>query len=235
MATSQAEQAAELLKDLLIACALEPGAFYTEATISSQIGLGKTPVREALTRLVEQGWVLPAKGRGYEILPVTFGGIRQLFRARLIVEPPATELAAGRLDTNTADHLIGLCQPRQGDSSVNDCLELLRTNREIHATIVASSGNAFLERIVVHLLEHTDRLMFMGMAADNWKTTGPAQRVELVTALVDGDGSRARELATEHICEAESAVMNALLKAPAIEDVEVPLLVPSEALAGRQV
>lgn len=229
MSKSQAEQAADQLKDLLIGCVLEPGAFYTEAVISSLIGLGKTPVREALTRSIEQGWVKPAKGRGYEILPVTFGGVRELFAARLIVEPAATELAAGRVDDETVDFLLGLCRPAPYERNLTGCLEYLRTNRQIHETVVAASGNSVLTAIVGRLLERSDRLMFMGMAANNWESTASADRVQLVRAVADGEGRRARTLAAAQIREIERASMNALLKTPAIEDVEVRLFTSADA------
>lgn len=66
-ASSQGEVAYAARRRRIIQCELEPGKRITEAQLAAETGIGKTPVREALTRLVQEGQVRSMPGHGYEI------------------------------------------------------------------------------------------------------------------------------------------------------------------------
>ncbi|MEM9130871.1 MAG: GntR family transcriptional regulator [Actinomycetota bacterium] len=205
MSESLAAQATEALKDLLISCALEPGGCYTEAAISDRLGLGKTPVREALTLLVNRGWLKPTKGRGYEVLPPTFDAMRDLFATRQLLEPSAARMGAGRLDEHDAARLLTLCSPDPDSSTPEGRLVATKLHRDLHLGIVAAAGNEVLTDLVKLLLDQTSRLAFLVLSAGGWDGAFADTHLDLVNAMIDGDGPLAEALLAEHILESEQA------------------------------
>jgi DNA-binding GntR family transcriptional regulator len=97
-AGSLADEAYARIRRRIVGCELAPGAQVTEGQLVETHGIGKTPVREALQRLAQEGLVQPIRRSGYRIVPITLRDVRDLFGLRLIVEPAAAELAVGRLD-----------------------------------------------------------------------------------------------------------------------------------------
>lgn len=210
MSESLATQATEALKDLLTSCALEPGGCYTEAAISNRLCLGKTPVREALTLLVDRGWLKPTKGRGYEVLPPTLDLMRDFFATRQLLEPPAARLGAGRLSGAEAARLLSLCSPEPDYSTPEGRLAATKRNRDLHVGVVAAAGNAVLTDMVTLLLDQTDRLAFLVLSAGGWEAGFVRPHRQLVAAMIDGDGLRAEALLADHLLASEQAAYEVL-------------------------
>jgi DNA-binding GntR family transcriptional regulator len=111
-ASSQGEVAYATLRRRIIRCEVEPSERITEAQLASEIGVEKTPVREALTRLVQEGLVRSMPGHGYEVTPIILGDVQDLFNFRFIIEPAAAQLAAGHVSATDLRRLDELCVTR---------------------------------------------------------------------------------------------------------------------------
>jgi DNA-binding GntR family transcriptional regulator len=95
---SLADEAYARIRRRIVGCDLAPGEQVTEGQLVETHGIGKTPVREALQRLAQEGLVQPIRRHGYRVAPITLRDVRDLFGLRLIIEPAAAELAVGRID-----------------------------------------------------------------------------------------------------------------------------------------
>ena len=89
----------ERLRDDIIHWRLEPGTPLAEIEVSARIGVSRTPVREALSRLINEGLVSNTSGRTAVVTPVSRAQIEQLFELREALETQAARLAARRRDT----------------------------------------------------------------------------------------------------------------------------------------
>src|ERR1700719_2441622 len=119
------------IKRDIISCALAPGRQVTEGELASRYSLGKAPIRAALAGLCQEGLLRAIPRRGYLIAPVTMRDVLDTIQIRLLLEPTAARLAAGR----TADHdlrrLEQLCRVRAENST-----ELaVEAHRELHLII----------------------------------------------------------------------------------------------------
>ena len=86
MAATAAERAYELLKEKIITTRMKPGALIEPAALVSDLGLGSTPVREALKRLQTEGLVVVLPRRGMYVSDVTLEGLRELEEVRIPLE-----------------------------------------------------------------------------------------------------------------------------------------------------
>jgi DNA-binding GntR family transcriptional regulator len=215
--SSQGDVAYAALRQRIIRCELAPGERITEAQLASEIGIGKTPVREALTRLAQEGLVRSMRGHGYEVTPLTLGDVQDLFNFRLIVEPAAAQLAAGHVSGADLRRLDELCASRFStlDDEAGEA-EYLHANYQFHTTIADASGNRRLAAAVCRALDESERLFHLGNVLRNRGEEVAHEHKELVDALIAGDAETARTLTQAHIAASQRLVLDALLTSPAV-------------------
>ena len=215
-ASSQGEVAYATLRRRVIQCELEPGERITEAQLAALTGIGKTPVREALTRLVQEGLVRSMPGHGYEITPITLGDVQDLFNFRLIIEPAAAQLAAGHVSAPDLRRLDALCAARFSALDQESESQYLQANYQFHTTIADASGNRRLAEQVRRALEESERLFHLSNVLKNRSDEVAHEHKDLVDALIAGDGETARKLTLAHITASQRLVLDALLTSPSL-------------------
>src|SRR5918997_618134 len=102
----------EALKQDVLTCALRPGAQIFEAELATRYGTSKTPVREALSTLVQEGLVQVLPRRGYLVAPITLRDVQEVFQLRLLLETAAAELAAEHITEEALRQLNALVEVR---------------------------------------------------------------------------------------------------------------------------
>lgn len=214
---SLADDAYGRIRRQIVACHLAPGGQVTEGQLVESLGIGKTPVREALQRLAQEGLVLPVRRHGYRVSPITLRDVRDLFGLRLIVEPAAAELATGRIDVARLREI----QARYDACFLDDPVAGFPLNTAFHLSSAQASGNARLAKTMTQLLSDNERLYHLG-----FRFRTPAFQIrhrheELIDAFASGDPQRARESTAAQVRDAERMVIEALLNSPALLDVDV--------------
>jgi DNA-binding GntR family transcriptional regulator len=210
--TRQSDAAFAMLKAEIVSCRLAPGSTFSEAALSLRFGLAKAAARSALTRLAELRLVLPVARHGYTVAPVTVQSIRELFELRLIVEPKAAALAAGRVD---AAELRRLNRAPQKALSADERLAFVAANRAFHRAIAAATGNARLYALLDALADEGERLVHLGLFGPG---SGEQDRAEaddgheaLIAALEASDPTAAERAATAHVEHARAIALARVL------------------------
>ena len=83
------EQAYHHLKDQIMKCQMMPGSLLSEHDIAQEMGISRTPVREAILRLSEEGFITIYPRKGMIVSPVSFKDIQDVFQIRMMIEPQA--------------------------------------------------------------------------------------------------------------------------------------------------
>jgi DNA-binding GntR family transcriptional regulator len=222
---SLAAEAYTILKRRIIRCEIAPGERLTEAQLVRDLGLGKTPIREALVRLIHDGLVRNMPRHGYEVTPITLADVEDLFRLRLIVEPAAMELAAGHVVGALRDRMQQLCRIESYSPGDPRSVEAYRqANREFHILVARASGNRRLAEVIERIEEESDRLFTFGLVFRDRGQTVRAGHQRILAALVAGDGRAVRRHAVRGILRAERVIKQALLASPSIRTASVTTL-----------
>ena len=221
---SQGEVAYTRLKRRIIHCELEPGEHMTETQLVGETGIGKTPIREALTRLIQEGLVHSIRGHGYEVTPITLGDVQDLFSFRLIVEPAAAQLAAGHVIATDLRRLDEFCATHYSVGNVESEARYLHANYVFHTTIADASGNRRLSSAIRRALDESERLFHLSNVLQNRSHEVAHEHKELVDALIAGDGEVARRMAIAHITASQRLVLDALLTSSSF--LAVPIVSP---------
>jgi DNA-binding GntR family transcriptional regulator len=196
---------------------MAPGLHFTEGQLVRELALGKTPIREALVRLVHDGLVRTMPRHGYEVTPITLEDVEDLFRLRRILEPAAMALAAGRIDSTSRRRLEQLARVASyapGDPRTIEAYR--RATHEFHVLVARVSGSRRLAAAIERLEDESDRMVHLGMQFRDRSETVRLGHQKLLAALVAGDAAAVRRLAIEGIRAAERVIRDALLASPSL-------------------
>ena len=189
---------AELL-GRIVAGELPPGSRLRQEALADELGVSRTPLREALARLVSEGLVEFVPNRGATVASRDFSDMEEAWRARLVIEPGAARLAAERREP-AAIESMGLSVVRQR-SVADDVTASFALNRDFHLALVAASGNT-------HLLQFSELLwlsrigvpIFARQARDRDQVLAWADdHAAIAEAVAAGSAARAERLTRDHI------------------------------------
>ena len=175
---------------------LAPGAAVSEAQLVDAFGFSKAAVRAALARLRADGLVVAEARRGHFIAPLTMRDVLEIYDLRLLLEPPATEAAAGRIERDELARLQALAEPPVDFDDPESAERFLSANRTIHLAIATAAGNRRTARILERLLDDSERARLVALRSGAaGRGTRARQELQFVLAELEaGDGPRAAEL-----------------------------------------
>src|SRR5687768_8538423 len=146
------------LRRRLITLALPPGSRFSESQLVEEMGIGHTPLREALALLARDGLVTSRPRVGYVVTPITVQGVADLYDLRLIVEPAAVRLAAGKIDDAQLTRLESLSGEAYRHGDPESIADFLDANHAFHVGIAEACGNRRLASVVATILEESRRI-----------------------------------------------------------------------------
>ena len=133
------------IRERILSGALARGERIHQEDIALELGVSRTPVREALARLAAEGLVQMHTNRGARVADPDRSGMRAAYEARLVIEPGAARLAAQRRPPEPLRAMrAALARQRRGPRRVHARFE---ANRDFHLALVAAAGNPFIEQL----------------------------------------------------------------------------------------
>jgi DNA-binding GntR family transcriptional regulator len=218
--SNQTDLAYQSIRRRIIELDLHPGGMFTEVRLAEELGVSKTPVREALVRLHHDGLVEPVPRSGYTVRPVTLKTTRDLCEFRSIVEPKAAELAARRLPAAPVmKRLHELAQLRLAVRYPTDRSGVegyMRDHFEFQSIIANCCGNDRLASSIVGLLNDLERVLRLCLGDLPWSDTRADQRIAIATAIEEQKPNEAFALALERTREAQTEIIEAIISSPSL-------------------
>ena len=204
---SLSERAYHEIRRMIVRLDLAPGDVIREELLQETLGMGRTPIREALQRLVRDQFVTVISRRGMYVSSIDVGDLALLYETRAILEPYAMRLACARGTTESWDEMAALLEGAAADSSPVELLEIDRRCREL---VWAAADNRFLTDHLDMLYAHSDRLwhLYLGDVADLHGMI--AEHREILAALRGNDADRAAELIEAHMHRFDQQIRNAV-------------------------
>lgn len=205
------DRAYERIRHDIIGCMLPPGMEISEAQLCAHYKLGKAPVRMALNRLAHDGLVRAIPRRGYRVADVTLKDIHDVFELRLMLEPEAARMAAGKVDAQRLRALDEACRASYQPGDAKSTARFLEANKAFHVEIARAAGNGRLADAVEQLLDEMTRLLHLGLGLRNRSQEMSREHRALAKALARGDGDTAERICREQIEAARAMVLSAIL------------------------
>ena len=209
------EVAYRRLRQLIVDGTLAPGQRIFENELADQLGISRTPLREALRQLETEGLVQMNARRGAMVARLSAADMHEEFLIRATLEGLAIELAAPRL-TPEHFHELGRQLARMQDALTRgQRVVFLEHHRLFHQTIFDASGAPRLARMLANLLEAAERYEQLELAQDVLHADEMAHHRELLDLLREGDGKRAAAAYTRSFLAHGEDVIRELVREPA--------------------
>ena len=207
---SLSDRAYYAIRELIVTLELAPGSVVSERELMEQLGVGRTPVREALRDLARERLVEVFPRRGIFVSGVDVGDIAGLSEVRLVLECKAARLAAERQNDVDREETQALLDELARAAARLGQRGLIDLDQRIHRHVYRCTHIQVLEATLEGYYELTLRILFL--ALDRVERLGDAIREhrEILEAIRDGDAERAETVMQAHI-EGFERAMRAVL------------------------
>ena len=206
-ATSLADKAYVAIRDRLIMLDIRPSDPIDDDELAKDLGVGRTPVREALKRLEGDRLVVSYPRRGTFATGMDISDLAHISEIRAQLEPLAARRAAERAVRTTCADLEELADHiEQLDVARIDRTELMRWDLAVHRAIYRASGNPHLEDVLIRYDNLATRIFCVFLDRLPTVDEHVGEHVELLRAISAGDADRADDLTREHVLGFERAI-----------------------------
>jgi DNA-binding GntR family transcriptional regulator len=187
------------LLERIVSGELPPGTRLRQEALADELGVSRTPLREALVRLASEGLVVFMPNRGATVAHRDLSDMTQAWQARLVLEPGAARLAAERRDADAIEHMHDTV--RRQLTVAGDVTTSFALNREFHLALVYAAGNAHLAQFAELLwLRRIGIPIFARQARDADQIREWADEHQAIADAVSaGQAARAERLTRGHI------------------------------------
>lgn len=213
---SLSEQAYEALRQRIVTLVLAPNAVVDEAQLQRELGLGRTPIREALKRLELERLITIIPRRGIFVTPINLTDLQRLYEVRVNLEGLAAELAAQR---GTAVHWqeMALILNQAAGLDTFSAAQLITIDEGCHRIIYQAADNQFLQQTLTALFPLSLRLWHVALSKLGDKKdsiieyTHIVEHQAILAALQAGDAPAAADLMRRHVAAYQQYIENIIL------------------------
>ena len=204
------EAICESLRNAIKNGKLKPGERLMEVQLAEELGISRTPVREAIRKLEQEGYVIMLPRRGTYVSSVSVHDVQEIFEIRTALEKLSTGLAARRIENDELEQLQKLLTTIEGYIEKRDIDNIVKTDIEFHDLLYHVSRNERLSGIISNLKEQLARFRTLSMSYPGRLEETLEEHREMVEAIASGDVEAAREAAERHMVRAEETLLKAM-------------------------
>lgn len=200
----------ESLREAIIQGRLKPGERLMELTLAEELGVSRTPVREAIRKLELEGFVVMVPRKGAYVAGITEKDINDVFEVRAALEALAAGLAAERITEEELDELERSLVQLAEASQSGDINAVVEHDTRFHDLIYRASRNQRLMQIVSNLQDQIQRFRLATLSRPGRTRRAVEEHKKIVEAIAERNVELAQQLAREHIENAEANLLNGM-------------------------
>ena len=194
------DKAYQLIRHKIITLELPPLSAIDEQALMEDLQVGRTPIREALQRLVAEGLVISAPRRGMYVAEIGITDLQKIFEMRMILEGFCARLAAQRISLEQLGEIQAVIQDLEQTPN-GDGKSLMELDERFHHLVYLAADNEFLADTLgrLHALSHRIWHLVLDRIGD--VRGAMEQHVAIASALQEGDGAQAEALLQQHVAD----------------------------------
>jgi DNA-binding GntR family transcriptional regulator len=202
----------ETLREAIIGGVLRPGERLMEIQLAEELGVSRTPVREAIRKLELEGFVVMIPRKGAYVSDISYKDIADIFEIRGALEQLAAGLACERITEEELENLERLLVQKKECIDGEDVEGMVEIDTQFHEALYRASRNDRLVQIVSNLREQIQRFRSTSLASPGRMREAWEEHEKLVEAISERNIPLAQQLASEHIEFAENSFLEILRK-----------------------
>ena len=199
MALTDTQKAYELIKEKIVTIQMRPGAMIQEAELISELGLGRTPIREALKRLEAEKLVVVSPHRGTFVADITISDLTQIQEIRLVLDTLCVDLAVERITFEELAEMRRLIEEMRVTTKKQDQRALMALDHRFHRLLALGARNKFLAPQVEMFYNLSLRIWHMYMSHIKPTDLMLGAFTEILNAIESRDVASAEKAMQQHI------------------------------------
>jgi DNA-binding GntR family transcriptional regulator len=193
------DTAYEAIKLRIITCAYRPGEYLNEAQVSGAIGIGRTPVHQAIERLMLEGMVEVIPRKGVIVRPLSLREVLEIIDVRIVNESYGARLAARHADDGEIAAMDAMLVRADAAVGRRDVEQLMLVDRDFHFALARAARNEVLSAILHRLHERSLRFWFISLDPPEHHRGVQAEHADLLAAIRAHDEDAAERTVRAHI------------------------------------
>lgn len=230
---SAKDQAYEQIKNSILDLRLRPGQRVDDIVLSTELGLSRTPVREALFHLSSDGLVQVGSRGGFSVQGLDLLDIRELFEAHMVLAKSVARLLTSRVGDSEIDQLQQASEAFDRAIIEGDPGRIARTNADLHLTEARFAQNGYLEYLAGRIHLQSQRLAFLTFGGERnddpkieqYNRAACTDHAASIAALRERDADRAELIATRHVRQFRDRI-NGFLAVRSLDHISMASLEP---------
>lgn len=198
------------LRKAILTGELKPGERLLEIQLANQLGVSRTPIREAIRKLELEGLVIMMPRRGAEVAQITEKDLRDVLEVRRALDALCAELACDRITEEEKQKLKAACDEFEKATDTGDATTIAAADVALHDIIVEVTGNRRLIQLINNLSEQMYRYRFEYIKDENQHNNLVEEHRMIYESIVRGDKEGAAKAAKLHIDNQESSIIKQL-------------------------
>ena len=206
------EKVYEILKEMIISGKLKYNERIEEDALATSLEVSRTPVREAINKLEQEGWINIIPRRGMFVSNVSLKEIvNDIFQVRLNLEPIILQMGFSNIPLNECQRLKREFESFLDKELTKDEAKTLdELDNTLHLLILKSCNNNFIEKMMENVYEHNMRLRNQSVQSNDRRNEATKEHINLIDSILDGDLDKALELIKYHNIKAKEGFFNSL-------------------------
>jgi DNA-binding GntR family transcriptional regulator len=196
---SLTERAYQAISTAIANLEFKPGEALKQDHLARWLSISRTPVREALRRLEQDGIIQTLPGRGLVVTELTIKDVEDMLEMLRLMDAHAAELAAQRRTQEQADRLAGVARDLLAAAQRHDVEGWSIADKPYHEIVLAASGNALLRQTIQDVRRRLHRITINSGTRPERLLACTHEHLEVADAIVRGDSEAAAALMRKHI------------------------------------
>lgn len=196
---SLTEKAYQAITEAIARHDLKPGEPLTQDRLARWLSISRTPVREALRRLEQDGVIQSVAGRGLIVSELTARDVADMLELLQLLEERAAALAAQRRTPEQAQQVLAISEELLAAAQKHDFESWLRASRHFHDAWLTASGNSYLRQNVLNLRQRLQRVTYNLMVEPEFMLQSSQTQHTMATAIHQGEAHNAAEGASKYV------------------------------------
>ncbi|HYF91565.1 MAG TPA: GntR family transcriptional regulator [Symbiobacteriaceae bacterium] len=215
----------ELLRKGIIAGEIRPEERLIEAELAQRLNISRTPLREAIQKLEQQGWVKRLPSGGVQVTAVQAQELPGLYGIRSVLEGYAAREAAGKTGSQLSERLQDILAEAAKHSEREETEQVGQYGKLFHQTIIEATGNSLLIDFLKTTIDRIDRYRVLGLAGNPHRhMQSHVEHTDIFNAIVAGKAEEAERLMRAHISEGWTILFNRVSELTRPGDMGMPSL-----------
>ncbi|MFR5600919.1 MAG: GntR family transcriptional regulator [Lachnospiraceae bacterium] len=203
-------KAYQIIKERIISCVYMPNTFLNENTLMEEIDASRTPIREALNKLEQEGFVQIIPKKGVMVTGLTLVEINHTFEARILLEPFILSNYMDRIDRAALQQMQ--TETEALIASEPDPAGFCRLDDLLHRQINLACPNKFFNDMLDHIYDQNQRIrLFSGRNIWERHVEAAKEHLELIRYILNGQREEAVAAVTLHLIKSKEAAIKSLI------------------------